>query len=130
VTLSDVAGAAVLNPELVRLAAHYRFRPQTTAFYDAPSKGKVVALVRCAKSDLIPYGGFGSLDEANAAARSWLAEANLRPHSETRRPALELLERERPLMRSLFSTQARLGSRESDRRRLASARSTLRSMAG
>jgi transposase len=32
VTLSDVAGAAVLNPELVRLAAHYRFRPQTAAF--------------------------------------------------------------------------------------------------
>jgi transposase len=46
VTLSDVAGAAVLNPELVRLAAHYRIRPQTTAFYDAPSKGKAEALVR------------------------------------------------------------------------------------
>jgi transposase len=46
VTLRDVAGAAVLNPELVRLAAHYRFWPQTTAFYDAPSKGEVEALVR------------------------------------------------------------------------------------
>jgi transposase len=69
VTLRDVAGAAVLNPELVRLAAHYRFRPQTTAFYDAPSKGTAEALVRFTKSDLIPYGGFGSLDEANAAAR-------------------------------------------------------------
>jgi len=101
VTLHDVAGAAVTGPELVRLAAHYRFRPQTTAFYDAPSKGKVEALVRFAKSDLIPYGGFGSLDEANAAARSWLAEVNSRPHSETKRPPLELLERERPLLRSL-----------------------------
>jgi transposase len=101
VTLRDVAGAAVLNPELVRLAAHYRFRPQTTAFYDAPSKGKVEALVRFAKSDLIPYEGFGSLDEANAAARSWLAEVNSRPHPETRRPPAELLERERPLLRSL-----------------------------
>jgi transposase len=46
VTLRDVAGAAVLNPQLVRLAAHYRFRPQTTAFYDAPSKGKAEAVVR------------------------------------------------------------------------------------
>jgi hypothetical protein len=101
VTLHDVAGAAVTGPELVRLAAHYRFRPQTTAFYDAPSKGKVEALVRFAKSDLIPYGGFGSLDEANAAARSWLAEVNSRPHSETKRPPLELLEAERPLLRSL-----------------------------
>jgi transposase len=101
VTMRDVAGVAVLNPELVRLAAHYRFRPQTTAFYDAPSKGKVEALVRFAKSDLIPYEGFGSLDEANAAARCWLAEVNSRPHSETKRPPVELLERERPLLRAL-----------------------------
>jgi transposase len=101
VTLRDVAGAAVLNPELVRLAAHYRFRPQTTAFYDAPSKGKAEALVRFTKSDLIPFEGFGSLDEANAAARSWLAEVNSRPHAETKRPPVELLEAERPLLRSL-----------------------------
>jgi hypothetical protein len=101
VTLSDVAGAAVLNPELVRLAAHYRFRPQTTAFYDAPSKGKAEALVRFTKSDLIPFEGFGSLDEANASAAVWLREVNSRPHSETRRPPVELLERERPLLRSL-----------------------------
>jgi transposase len=101
VTLSDVAGAAVLNPELVRLAAHYRFRPQTTAFYDAPAKGKVEALVRFTKSDLIPFEGFGSLDEANASAAVWLAEVNSRPHSETKRPPVELLERERPLLRSL-----------------------------
>jgi transposase len=101
VTLRDVAGAAVLNPELVRLAAHYRFRPQTTAFYDAPSKGKVEALVRFTKSDLIPYEGFSSLDEANAAARAWLQEVNAQPHAETRRPPVELLERERPLLRAL-----------------------------
>jgi transposase len=101
VTLRDVAGAAVLNPELVRLAAHYRFRPQTTAFYDAPSKGKVEALVRFTKSDLIPYDGFSSLDQANAAARAWLEEVNARPHSETRRTPVELLEAERPLLRSL-----------------------------
>jgi transposase len=101
VTLHDVAGAAVLNPALVRLAAHYRFRPQTTAYYDAPSKGKVEALVRFAKSDLIPYEGFSSLDEANAAARVWLTEVNSRPHAETRRTPVELLERERPLLRSL-----------------------------
>jgi Mu transposase, C-terminal domain len=101
VTLRDVAGAAVLNPDLVRLAAHYRFRPQTTAFYDAPSKGKAEAVVRFAKSDLIPYEGFGSLDEANAHARAWLAEVNAQPHSETKRAPVELLERERPLLRAL-----------------------------
>jgi hypothetical protein len=96
-----VADAALLNPELVRLAAHYRFRPQTTAYYDAPSKGQIEAVVRFAKSDLIPYEGFGSLDQANAAARGWLAEVNSRPHSETKRPPAELLERGRQLLRSL-----------------------------
>jgi hypothetical protein len=101
VTLRGVAGAAVLNPELVRLAAHYRFRPQTTAFYDAPSKGKVEAVVRFTKSDLIPYDGFRSLDEANAHGRAWLAEVNAQPHTETKRPPVELLERERPLLRAL-----------------------------
>jgi len=101
VTLRDVAGAAVLNPDLVRLAAHYRFRPQTTAFYDAPSKGKVEALVRFTKSDLIPFEGFGSLDEANAHGRAWLAEVNAQPHSETKRAPVELLERERSLLRAL-----------------------------
>jgi transposase len=101
VTLRDVAGAAVLNPQLVRLAAHYRFRPQTTAFYDAPSKGKAEAVVRFTKSDLIPYEGFGSLDEANAHARAWLEEVNAQPHSETKRAPVELLERERPLLRAL-----------------------------
>lgn len=101
VTLRDVAGAAVLNPDLVRLAVHYRFRPQTTAFYDAPSKGKVEALVRFTKTDLIPYDGFGSLDEANAQARAWLEEVNAQPHGETKRAPVELLERERPLLRAL-----------------------------
>jgi len=106
VTLSDVAGAAVLNPELVRLAAHYRFRPQTTAFYDAPSKGKAEALVRFTKSDLIPHEGFDSLDDANAAAAGWLAEVNSRPHSEAQRPPVELLEHERPLLGSLPALQS------------------------
>jgi hypothetical protein len=112
VTLRDVAGAAVTGPELVRLAAHYRFRPQTTAFYDAPSKGKAEALVRFTKSDLIAYEGFGSLDEANAAARAWLAEVNARPHAETKRPPLELLERERPLLRALPALRPAVACRE------------------
>ena len=34
---------------------------------DPESKGKVEAVVRFTKSDLIPYEGFSSLDEANQA---------------------------------------------------------------
>jgi len=105
VTLSEVAGAAVLNPDMVRLASHYRFRPHTAIPGDPESKGKVEAVVRFTKSDLIPYEGFGSLDEANEAARAWCLEVNSQPHSETKRPPVELLEVERPLLRPLPSSR-------------------------
>lgn len=101
VTTTEVAGVAVLNPDLVRLAAHYRFRPHPAMPGDPESKGKVEAVVRFAKSDLIPFEGFRSLAEANAAARTWCWEVNAAPHGETRRPPAELLEHERPLLRPL-----------------------------
>lgn len=105
VTACEIAGAAVLNPEMVRLASHYRFRPQTSIPGDPESKGKVEAVVRFTKSDMIPYDGFGSLDEANEAARAWCREVNAEPHSETKRPPVELLEVERPLLRPLPSSR-------------------------
>ena len=101
VCVGDVAGAHVLNPDLVRLAAHYRFSPRTTEYFDPESKGKVEATVRFAKSDLIPPEGFGSLDEANEAGREWCSRVNSEPHSETKRAPAELLERERGLLRAL-----------------------------
>ncbi len=58
VATGHLAGAAMLNPDLVRLAAHYRFSPRTTERSDPESKGKVEAVVRFTKSDLIPYEGF------------------------------------------------------------------------
>jgi len=101
VATGHLAGVAVLNPDLVRLAAHYRFSPRTTERSDPQSKGKVEALVRFTKSDLIPYQGFGSLDEANQAAAAWCAEVNGELHYETRARPAERLESERPLFRSL-----------------------------
>jgi transposase len=69
VTLRDVAGAAVLNPELVRLAAHYRFRPQTTAFYhgwlqvDPESDGSRLTLfVSTVHGDAPDHEVMGTLD--------------------------------------------------------------------
>ena len=44
-TAGFVAGPAVLNPQLVRLASHYRFNP-ATAPKDPETKGKVEALVK------------------------------------------------------------------------------------
>lgn len=106
ITTGDVAGAHVLNPDLVRLASHYRFAPRTTAYYDPESKGKVEASVRFAKSDLIPAEGFGSLDEANEAARDWCERVNSEPHSETKRAPIELLAAEAELLRELPAARA------------------------
>jgi hypothetical protein len=112
VTVGDVAGAHVLNPDLVRLAAHYRLSPRTTEYFDPESKGKVEATVRFAKSDLIPPEGFGSLDEANAAGRDWCARVNAEPHSETRRAPAELIEAERSLLRPLPASRPPLACGE------------------
>lgn len=101
VATGHLAGAAVLNPDLVRLAAHYRFSPRTTERSDPESKGKVEALVRFTKSDLIPYEGFDSLDQANQAGAAWCEEVNGEVHYETRARPVERLEVERPLFRSL-----------------------------
>ncbi len=101
VATGHLAGVAVLNPDLVRLAAHYRFSPRTTERQDPESKGKVEALVRFAKSDLIPYEGFASLDHANQAAAVWCSEVNGEVHYETRARPVERLEIERPLFRAL-----------------------------
>jgi transposase len=101
VTTGHLAGAAILNADLVRLAAHYRFSPRTTECRDPESKGKVEALVRFAKSDFIPYEGFESLDHANQAALEWCAEVNGEIHYETRARPVDRLEIERPLFRAL-----------------------------
>ncbi|MBA2515380.1 MAG: transposase, partial [Solirubrobacterales bacterium] len=83
------------------MAAHYRFSPRTTERRDPESKGKVEALVRFTKSDLIPFEGFESLDDANRAGAEWCREVNGEVHYETRARPSERLEVERPLFRAL-----------------------------
>lgn len=101
VTIDFVAGASVLNAELVRLATHYHFTPVTAAASDPESKGKVEALVRYVKSRLVPEEGFSSLDEAGREAEKWCQEVNWEVHEETRAVPAARLEEERPLLRRL-----------------------------
>jgi transposase len=100
VTVGFVAGAAVLNPQLVRLANHYRFNPATAAPNDPETKGKVEALVKFVKANL-PADGFSSLAHANHWAEQWCAEVNSQVHAETQSIAAERLLHERPLLRRL-----------------------------
>ena len=100
VTVGFVAGAAVLNAQLVRLATHYRFNPVTAAPNAPECKGKVEALVKFVKANL-PPAGFRSVVEANAWAEQWCAEVNGQVHAETRAVPAERLLLERPLLRVL-----------------------------
>lgn len=112
VTVDHVAGAAVLNPDIVRLAAHYGFLVVTAEVADPESKGKVEALVKFAKSDLLPHEGFGSLDEANAWGRTWCEEVNAEMHSETCAIPSERFESERALFRRLPTLRPSLAAGE------------------
>jgi transposase len=100
VTVGFVAGAAVLNPQLVRLATHYRFNPATAAPNDPETKGKVEALVKFVKANL-PPDRFTSVADANAWAEQWCAEVNDQIHAETRTIPAERLLHERPLLRGV-----------------------------
>ena len=106
VTVDFVAGLSVLNPELVRLASHYRFTPEAARACDPESKGKVEALVRYVKSDLVPAEGFGSVAEANAAAEVWCQEVNGELHRESQAVPAERLEQEQALLRALVERPA------------------------
>jgi len=101
VTTVIVAGQSVLNPEIVRLAAHYPFSPITAAAADPESKGKVEALVRYVKSDLVPPEGFTSLDEANRCGAVWYDEANAEVHPEIAAVPAQRLTSERSVLRAL-----------------------------
>ncbi|MGI8593682.1 MAG: IS21 family transposase [Solirubrobacteraceae bacterium] len=74
VCVGDVAGAHVLNPDLVRLAAHYRFSPRTTEYYDPESKGKVEATVRFAKTGapVVRVDAWSALSEGSTCKRAGL----------------------------------------------------------
>jgi transposase len=100
VTVGFIAGAAVLNPQLVRLATHYRFTPTTAAPHDPEAKGKVEALVKFVKANL-PPDGFTSSAAANTWAEQWCAEVNAHVHAETQAIPDERLRQERPLLRAL-----------------------------
>ena len=101
---SVVANVVVPHPDYVRLATHYGFRPDFCEAADPESKGMVEHLVGYAKSDLVvPAGGWGSLAEANAEAKTWCGEVNGRPHAEIAALPAERLVTEREVLRPLPS---------------------------
>ena len=73
-----------LNPRFADLAAYYGFIPRFCKPYRAQTKGKVESGVKYVKGHFLLGEVFSSLDETNAAARTWLATvANVRLHGTT-----------------------------------------------
>jgi len=100
-------------PDYVRVAAHYRFRPDFCSAADPESKGIVENLVGYAKDDLLlPLSveeGWPGLAEANEHAQAWCAEVNAAVHSEICAVPDQRLESERELLAALPSLRLQVG---------------------
>jgi hypothetical protein len=103
-----VADRVVAHPNYVRFAAHHGFRPDWCESNDPESKGVVENLVGYAKSDLVvpACDGWGSLEDANAAARAWCTEVNAQVHSEIAAVPAARLAQELACLRPLPSLRA------------------------
>ncbi len=100
VTLDHVAGIPVRHPVIVAAGRHYGMSVETCVPYDPETKGGSESTVKIAKADLVPtsanlLGSYESFAELEAACDRFCVTVNARPHTETRRPPVELLAEER-----------------------------------
>src|SRR5579862_4282740 len=100
VSIDQVCGIAVRNPQIVAVGRHYGVTIATCVPADPESKGGSEATVRVAKADLVPTDAnllpaYGSWGELAGACDEFMAEVNMRAHRATRRAPAELLVEER-----------------------------------
>lgn len=77
-------GPLVENPEFLRFAAHWGFRPRACRPYRARTKGKVERPIRYIRQDFFYGRDFLNDEDLNAQALHWLdAVANVRIHGTT-----------------------------------------------
>ena len=108
VSIDQVCGIAVRNPQIVSVGRHYGLTVATCVPADPQSKGGSEATVRIAKADLVPtdhnlraaYGSFAELEEA---CEVFCDRVNTREHRMTRRPPVVMLAEERERLHPLPS---------------------------
>ena len=103
-----VANVVIPTAEYVRLATHYRFRPDFCHAADPESKGIVENLVGYAKTDFV-IPDSNDLAVINTAAAFWCDEVNGREHTEACAVPSERLLIEREVPRPLPSLRPRIG---------------------
>ena len=84
------------NPLFEDLYHHFGFIPRLCKPYRAETKGKVERAIRYEKDNFLKGRQFGSFQELNSEARSWMRRVDSRPHGTTGVPPLQRLEEERP----------------------------------
>ena len=82
--VDHVSGSAIrFNPELLALAAHYRFEPRPVAVARGNEKGRVERAIRFIRDSFFAGRSFTDLPDLNAQARTWcLGKAADRPWPE------------------------------------------------
>jgi transposase len=106
VSVDQVCGIAVRNPQIVSVGRHYGLTVATCVPADPESKGGSEATVRIARADLVPtdhnlraaYEDFGELD---AECERFCERVNAREHRITRRPPVVMLAEERERLHPL-----------------------------
>jgi transposase len=74
--LERIGKAIHFNPEILALAAHYRYKPVPVEVAQPTQKGRVERAVRFARSSFWPARQWKDLDDLNRQARQWcLGEA-------------------------------------------------------
>jgi transposase len=74
--LERIGKAIHFNPEILALAAHYRYKPVPVEVAQPTQKGRVERAVRFARSSFWPARKWKDLDDLNRQAREWcLGEA-------------------------------------------------------
>src|ERR1700733_6164511 len=99
-------GAMVLNPEFLRFAAHWGFRPRACRPYRAKTKGKVERPIRYVRESFFYGRTFINDADLNDQAEGWLQQtANLRRHRTIReQPRLRFERDERDMLKPLAPT--------------------------
>jgi transposase len=99
-------GALIMNPEFLRFAAHWDFRPRACRPYRAKTKGKVERPIRYVRESFFYGRTFLNDADLNAQAERWLERtANRRRHRTTgEAPQLRFDRDECYTLKSLAST--------------------------
>jgi transposase len=100
VSVDQVCGIAVRNPQIVSVGRHYGLTIATCVPADPESKGGSEATVRIAKAELVPTEhnlrpAYGSFAELERACEELCERVNTREHRVTRRPPALMLSEER-----------------------------------